>query len=149
MPIHIRETRSDDLKPLTALMHDYVVGFYNNPWPGDQAIQLLINNLLEQQIGAQFVAEKDGKLIGFATLFFTYSTMKAERVTIMNDLFVTEAFREGETESHLFARCQQYTHEHGCAYMSWITAVTNERAQQLFDRLGAKRGNWVNYSIQG
>ncbi|WP_353056745.1 hypothetical protein [Paenibacillus polysaccharolyticus] len=60
MPIHIRETRSDDLKPLTALMHDYVVGFYNNPWPGDQAIELLINNLLKKQIGAQFVAETDG-----------------------------------------------------------------------------------------
>lgn len=147
MPIHIRETRSDDLKPLTALMHDYVVGFYNNPWPGDQAIELLINNLLEQQIGAQFVAEEDGKLIGFATLFFTYSTMKAERVAIMNDLFIIEALREGEAETKLFARCQQYTQEHGCAYMSWITAVTNERAQQLFDRLGAKRGNWVNYSI--
>lgn len=147
MTIHIRETQPDDLKSLTALMHDYVVGFYNNPWPGDQSIQLLINNLLNQQIGAQFVAEQDGELIGFATLFFTYSTMKAERVAIMNDLFVTEAFREGEAEAKLFAHCQQYTREHGCAYMSWITAGTNERAQQLFERLGATRGAWVNYSI--
>lgn len=31
MTIHIRETQPDDLKPLMALMHDYVVGFYNNP----------------------------------------------------------------------------------------------------------------------
>lgn len=147
MTIHIRETQPDDLKPLTALMHDYVVGFYNNPWPGDQSIHLLINNLLNQQIGAQFVAVEDGKLIGFSTLFFTYSTMKAERVAIMNDLFVTETFREGEAEAQLFAHCQQYTREHGCAYMSWITAVTNERAQQLFERLGATRGDWVNYSI--
>ncbi|PQP80406.1 GNAT family N-acetyltransferase [Paenibacillus sp. PCH8] len=148
MTIHIRETQPDDLKSLTALMHDYVVGFYNNPWPGDQSIELLINNLLDQQIGAQFVAEQNGKLIGFSTLFFTYSTMKAKRVTVMNDLFVVETCREGEAEALLFEHCQQYTREQGCAYMSWITAVTNERAQKLFERLGATRGAWVNYSIK-
>ena len=102
MPTHIREARPDDLKPLTALMYDYVVGFYNNPWPGDQAIELLINNLLDQQIGAQFVAEEDGKLIGFATLFFTYSTMKAERVTIMNDL-LSSKHSEKEKPSPIYS----------------------------------------------
>ncbi|MCZ1267216.1 MULTISPECIES: GNAT family N-acetyltransferase [Paenibacillus] len=147
MTLNIRPTHPNDVLPLSALMHEYVVGFYNNPWPGDQAIELLIKNLLDQQIGVQFVAEQDGELIGFATLYFTYSTMKANRVAIMNDLFVTEACREGEAEAKLFEHCQQYTREHGCAYMSWITAATNERAQQLFERLGAARGTWVNYSI--
>lgn len=143
----IRTTQPKDLIPLTALMHEYVVGFYKNLWPGDEAIQLLINNLLNHQIGVQFVAEQDNQLIGFSTLYFTYSTMKAERVAIMNDLFVVEAFRDSEVETKLFEQCQQYTREHGCPYMSWITAETNVRAQQLFERLGATRGTWVNYSI--
>ncbi|QLG39483.1 MULTISPECIES: GNAT family N-acetyltransferase [unclassified Paenibacillus] len=147
MTLNIRPTQPNDILPLSALMQEYVVGFYNNPWPGDQAIELLFKNLLDQQIGVQFVAEQDGELIGFATLYFTYSTMKANRVAIMNDLFVTEAWREGEAEARLFEHCQRYTREHGCAYMSWITAATNERAQQLFERLGAARGTWVNYSI--
>ncbi|WP_440110819.1 N-acetyltransferase family protein [Paenibacillus sp. QZ-Y1] len=147
MRLHIRETQPNDLRPLTRLMHDYVVGFYNNPWPGDPQIQLIIQTLLDRQIGAQFVAEQNGELIGFSTLYFTYSTMKAERVAIMNDLFVTEVFREGEAEAKLFEHCQQYTREQGCAYMSWITAPTNERAQRLFERLGATRSAWVNYSI--
>ncbi|MGE5703952.1 MAG: N-acetyltransferase family protein [Clostridia bacterium] len=143
----IRNASPADVNGLTELMHEYVVGFYQNPWPGTEKIHQLIHSLFDQQSGVQFVVEQDGQLIGFATLYFTISTMKANKITIMNDLFLREPYRNTEVEEQLFAECQKYTQNHGFSQMTWITSVQNERAQQLFDKWGGKRGNWVNYSI--
>lgn len=147
MSLIVRNARDDDIHDLTDLMHEYIVGFYRKPWPGTESIHNLIQNLLEKQKGVQFVAEQDEKLIGFATLYFAFSTMKANTIAIMNDLFVMEPYRDTEVESRLFLQCQGYTQDHGYAYMSWITAVDNKRAQRFFEKMGGVQGVWVNYSI--
>lgn len=147
MSLIIRNAELEDIRNLTKLMYEYVVDFYQNSWPGDEKIHQLIQTLLEKQSGIQFVVEKDQKLIGFATLYFTFSTMKAGMVTTMNDLFLLEPYRDTDVETQLFLTCQRYTQEHGFAYMSWIAATTNKRAQQFFEKMGSNQGDWANYSI--
>ena len=147
MPLVIRIAGPDDVNSLTELMYDYIVGFYKNPMPPIEKIHNLIHTLFEKQNGIQFVAEKNGKLVGFATLFFTYSTMKADKITIMNDLFVIEQFRDTEVESQLFLECQKYSQKHGFANMTWITSTDNTRAQIFFKKMSAVQGrDWVHFS---
>ncbi|NOU73833.1 GNAT family N-acetyltransferase [Paenibacillus sp. LMG 31458] len=147
MPLIVRDAEPDDENSLTELMYEYIVGFYQKPRPADGKIHKLIQTLLEKQLGIQFVAEQDGKLVGFATLYFAFSTMKAEKITIMNDLYVIEPLRGSEVESELFLECQGYSKDQGYAYMSWITAPDNKRAQHFFEKMGGVQGDWVNYSI--
>ncbi|MCZ8523919.1 MULTISPECIES: GNAT family N-acetyltransferase [Paenibacillus] len=147
MSVSIRRAAREDVSDITGLMYEYIVGFYQNPWPGQETIQALAERLLKEEAGVQFVAEQEGRLIGFATLYFSMSTMKAKPITVMNDLFVREPYREAEAESLLFAACRDYTIEQGYASMTWITAPGNVRAQQRFDEWGGRRGNWVSYSI--
>ncbi|TVY11070.1 GNAT family N-acetyltransferase [Paenibacillus cremeus] len=147
MSLVIRYAELDDLNGLTELMYEYIVGFYKKPRPDSEKLHQLIQTLLKKQEGVQFVALLDGKLVGFATLYFTYSTMKADRYTVMNDLFVIEQLRDTEVESQLFLKCHKYTKEHQFTHMSWITAADNTRAQRFFDQVGGIRGDWVNYSI--
>jgi ribosomal protein S18 acetylase RimI-like enzyme len=147
MSLVIRNAELDDLNGLTELMYEYIVGFYKKPRPATEKLHQLIQTLLEKQEGVQFVALLDGKLVGFATLYFTFSTMKADKYTVMNDLYVIEQYRDTEVESHLFLECRRYTKEHPFTHMSWITATENKRAQRFFDRMGGIQGNWVNYSI--
>lgn len=147
MSVVIRNAGPNDVNHLTTLMYDYIVGFYRKPWPTDEKIHQLIQTLVEKQVGIQFIAEQDGKPVGFATLYFAFSTMKAEPITIMNDLFVIEPYRGTEVEAQLFLECHHFSKSNGYAYMSWITAVSNTRAQQFFDKMGAIQGDWVNYSI--
>jgi ribosomal protein S18 acetylase RimI-like enzyme len=147
MSLVIRYAEPDDLNDLTELMYEYIVGFYQKPRPATEKIHNLIQTLLEKQKGVQFVALQDGKLVGFATLFFTLSTMKADKFTVMNDLFVIEQYRDTEMESQLFLECQRYSQEHEYVHMSWITATDNKRAQHFFDKMGGIQGDWVNYSI--
>lgn len=147
MSLIVRNAELNDVNNLTSLMYEYIVGFYQKPWPGDGKIHQLIQTLLEKQVGIQFIAEKDGKPVGFATLYFAYSTMKANPITIMNDFFIIESCRDTEMEIQLFLACQNFTKNQGYAYMSWITAVGNTRAQQFFDKMGATQGEWINFSL--
>ncbi|MFE6798367.1 GNAT family N-acetyltransferase [Paenibacillus chitinolyticus] len=147
MSLVIRNAEVDDLNGLSELMYEYIVGFYKKPRPDIEKLHQLILTLLKKKEGVQFVALQDGKLIGFATLYFTFSTMKADRYTVMNDLFVIESLRDTEVEAQLFLECQKYTKEHQYTHMSWITAADNKRAQRLFDKMGGIQGDWINYSI--
>ncbi|OME87818.1 GNAT family N-acetyltransferase [Paenibacillus sp. FSL A5-0031] len=148
MSFLIRNAEPNDLHNLTVLMYEYIVGFYQNPKPPVEKIHNLIQTLFDQQNGVQFVAEKNGELVGFATLFFTFSTMKADKITVMNDLFVIEQFRGTDVESQLFSACQNYSHNHGYASMTWITSSDNKRAQIFFEKMNAVKGkDWVHYSI--
>ncbi|SDE22858.1 N-acetylglutamate synthase, GNAT family [Paenibacillus sp. UNCCL117] len=147
MSFVIRDAELNDLNGLSELMYEYIVGFYKKPRPDLEKLHQLIRTLLQKKEGIQFVAEQDGKLIGFATLYFTFSTMKADRYTVMNDLFVIEPLRDTEVEAHLFLECQKYTQEHQFTHMSWITAADNKRAQRFFDKMGSVQGDWINYTI--
>ncbi|MFC5449292.1 GNAT family N-acetyltransferase [Paenibacillus aestuarii] len=147
MSLLIRNAEFDDLDGLTELMYAYIVGFYKKPQPDIEKLHLLIQTLFEKKEGVQFVALLDGRLVGFATLYFTFSTMKADKYTVMNDLFVLEPFRDTEVEAQLFRECHKYTKEHQFTHMSWITAADNKRAQKFFDNMGGVQGDWVQYSM--
>ncbi|MNC13737.1 aminoalkylphosphonic acid N-acetyltransferase [compost metagenome] len=148
MSFLIRNAEPNDLSSLTELMYEYIVGFYQNPKPPVEKINNLIRTLFDQQKGVQFVAEQNGELVGFATLFFTFSTMKADKITVMNDLFVIEQFRGTEVESQLFLECQKYSQNHGYANMTWITSTDNKRAQSFFETMNAVKGkDWIHFSI--
>lgn len=145
--ILIRPAKLDDLNVLTELMYEYIVDFYKRPKPPIEKVQNLIKMLFEQQEGIQFVSQHNEKLVGFATLYFSYSTLQAEKVAIMNDLYVIESERGSGVATELFEVCHQYSKEHGCAYMSWITASDNKRAQRFYEKMGGIVGEWLNFSI--
>lgn len=145
----IRPAELEDLNELTKLMYDYIVGFYQNPSPSINKVHHLIRALFDTQQGIQFVAEEDGRLVGFATLYFTFSTMKADKIAVMNDLFVKEAFRDTELESQLYLKCKNYCIDQGSANMTWITSINNTRAQSFFNKMNAIPGkDWVHFSIK-
>ena len=143
----IRSVDHHDLNQLTDLMYQYIVDFYKRPKPPIEKIHNLIETLLEKNSGIQFVAEQDNKLIGFATLYFSFSTTKADKITVMNDLFVLENARGTGVARELFKRCETYTKENSYAYMSWVTATDNYRAQKFYEKMGGSLENWLNYSI--
>jgi hypothetical protein len=40
---------------------------------------------LDKNLGIQYIAENEGEFLGFATLYFSFSTTRADKITIMND----------------------------------------------------------------
>jgi GNAT superfamily N-acetyltransferase len=95
----------------------------------------------------QFVAESAGDIVGFTTLYFTYSTTRAAKIAIMNDLYVVEEMRGEGVAEMLFKECTMYTKQNHYAAMIWETARDNKRAQRFYQKMGAEQGDWITYNI--
>ena len=83
----VRPPTPADREALLRLMDAYIVDFYHWPRPPRDRLEALVDLLAEGRDGAQLVAEVDGELVGFATLYFTWSTLRAQRISILNDLY--------------------------------------------------------------
>src|SRR4051795_2187441 len=116
---------------LLALMDAYIVDFYRSPRPPAADLERLMDVLTEGVEGTQLVAEVDGALAGFATLYFTWSTLNADRVAILNDLYVGEGARGAGVAAPLFQAALALSRERGCVAMEWQTATDNFRAQKF------------------
>lgn len=84
-----------------------------------------------------WVAQAQGKLIGYATATSEYSTWSAREFVHMDCLFVREAFRGAGVGCALLTQVLRYAGEHGFAQVQWQTPVWNEEAQRFYRREGA------------
>ncbi len=138
----------DDLPELLALMRAYC-DFYEVA-PSDAALLALSRTLIAdpEHEGVQLLArDDDGRAVGFATVYWTWSTTTATRLGVMNDLFVDPAARGGGTAEALIGACRVAARERGAARLAWQTALDNERAQRLYDRVGGRRSQWLDYDL--
>lgn len=143
----VRRAAAADRAQLTELMYLYIVDFYKRPRPAEAALHGLMARLDSGEIGLQFVAEEAGRLVGFATLYWTWSTLRCQPATIMNDLYVVEGARGTGVAEALFRACEGYTRENRYAYMAWETDPDNDRAQRFYAKMGGKKGDTVHYWI--
>ena len=140
----------DDLPDLLPLMRGYC-DFYEVD-PADEALLALSRTLIEdpERQGLQLIArdDEDGRAVGFATIFWTWSTLSADRLGVMNDLFVTREARGGGVADALIAACADQCRARGVPELAWQTAKTNTRAQAVYERVGATRDErWLDYSL--
>jgi GNAT superfamily N-acetyltransferase len=91
----------------------------------------------------------DGRLAGFATLYWFFSSTKAADSVLMNDLFVREDVRGVGVGRALIASALGEAHRRGAAHLEWFTAPDNVKAQRLYDSVdGANRSTWLAYEIE-
>lgn len=83
------------------------------------------------------IAENEGKVIGYATYMFEFSTWDADFYTHMDCLYLrphARGFGVGEALVKEIARQSQL---HNIKMMQWQTPVFNERAIKFYHRIGA------------
>ena len=84
------------------------------------------------------LAEREGRAVGFALYFFTFSTFTGRPTLYLEDLFVVPAERRGGIGSRLLARLAQIAIERRCGRMEWSVLDWNTPARDLYFKLGAK-----------
>ena len=138
-----------DLPDLLPLMRGYCE-FYE-VGPSDDALLAMSRELIAdpELEGLQLIArDDDGRAVGFATIFWMWTTLSASRLALMNDLFVSEDARGGGYADALIAECAERCRARGATSLVWQTARDNTRAQAVYDRVGATRDDrWVDYSL--
>ena len=137
----------EDLDELLPVMRAYC-DFYGAAAPDDDLLAMaraLIDD--PDGEGVQVIACDGGRPVGFATVFWTWSTLRAARIGMMNDLFVDPAARGRGVAEALIAECVERCRARGARSLGWQTATDNRRAQAVYERIGATREEWLDYSI--
>lgn len=145
----IRKSEYKDISELKELMLLYIVDFYKKDKPCEKKLESLIKKLIDDHdAGIQFVAECNQKVVGFATLYLSYSTLNVKRQATLNDLYVRSEFRKNSLGKDLFEKCVEYSKEIDCSSMIWETATDNMQAQRLYNSLGGHVSEWVHYELE-
>ena len=135
-----------DLQELLPLVRAYC-DFYEVA-PTDEALLAVSRVLIADpdREGVQVMARDNGmEAVGFATVYWSWDTLIADRVGIMHDLFVRPPDRGTGVADLLIDACVQECRRHGAAKLSWQTARDNMRAQAVYKRVGATRDEWLDY----
>jgi len=92
-------------------------------------------------------AWREDELVGYACLYWHFSSTSAVETVLMNDLYVDEAARGGGVGRALIEASASVARERGAHQLEWMTAPDNETAQHLYDSTGAERSTWIEYEL--
>lgn len=130
-PIGIRAARSEDAAALTPL-----TGQLGYPSTLAQ-VQERLNDLLGDPENAVFVAEAEGKIVGWIQVG-KFITVETDASAEIRGLLVDEARRGSGVGRRLVDRAEQWAREHGLRMMSVRSNIIRDGAHAFYQRLGYK-----------
>jgi GNAT superfamily N-acetyltransferase len=145
----VQPVTEDDLPVLMALVRAYL-DFYEVGPSEESMLELSRALLADPELeGVQFLARDDaGTAIGFASLFWTWTTTRGGRLGVMNDLYVAPEGRGSGAAEALIEACRARCEQRGAVALEWQTAADNLRAQAVYDRVGGERSDeWLDYTL--
>ena len=144
--VEIRPARTEEIEEMLPLIRAYCQ-FYETE-PNDDGLREMFQTLITTPSqGSVFIARDDGKAVGFATLDWKWSSLKAARIGYLEDLFVDPPARGKGIADALIEVCAERCRELGLPAMEWLTAPDNLRAQQVYNRTGAESDTYVEYDL--
>lgn len=137
MMYSIRQADTADLD-LVAPLFDAYRRFYGQPADRARARAFLAQRL-ERRESLVLLAAGDRDAVGFVQLYPAFSSIRATRTYLLNDLFVTAPARRLGIGRRLLMAAADLAREQGAASLSLSTAVDNVPAQRLYESLGWTR----------
>src|SRR3954447_26207311 len=104
--------------------------------------------LAPSEDGLLLGARRGGRLVGYACLYWHFSSLEACESVLMNDLYVSEEARGQGVGRALIEASAEVAREREVPHVEWSTAPDNETAQRLYDSTGAERTEWFSYELR-
>lgn len=145
--VGISRVTHGELGELLPLLRSYC-DFYETSPRDDRLIALCRALLDDPGEGVQYLARGEaGTALGFATVYWSWSTTEATRIGIMNDLYVDPEARGRGVGRALIEACRGACRKRGVGTLTWETAPDNRTAQRLYDGTGACSSSWQAYEL--
>jgi len=154
MTPEIIRIKSSESSLVAELFNKYRV-FYKQP-SNIELAEKFIQSRLENNESVIFVAiikDENGLTpIGFTQLYPKYSSVRAIKNWLLNDLYVEQNYRKQGIGEKLINTALKFAKEDQATFMELSTAVDNHTAQSLYESLGFIKQNpgtdFFNYKIE-
>ncbi len=146
--IEIAPIAPEELEELLPLIAAYQ-RFYGVEDVDDERNRAFFRRFLApSQDGLLLGARSDGRLAGYACLYWHFSSLEACESVLMNDLYVDGSVRGQGVGRALIEAAAEVAREREVPFVEWSTAPDNETAQRLYDTTGAERTEWFSYELR-
>ncbi len=136
--VAIERVRHSDAETFLALI-DALADYEHLERPDNAARErLLRDGFGERPRYEAFLARIDGKAVGYAIIYETYSSFLALPTLYLEDIFVLPEARGQKAGIALFLYVADIARARGCGRMDWAVLDWNTLAQDFYDRLGAE-----------
>lgn len=143
----VRQATLSDLDLITPLFDAYRQ-FYRKPGDLELARQFILERFQHNQSIIFLAMMEDGTAAGFTQLYFSFSSVSAARILILNDLYVRPEARRNNIGSLLLGAAVEYGRAVGAVRLALSTEVTNTTAQRLYEREGwVRQTEFYDYSF--
>jgi GNAT superfamily N-acetyltransferase len=123
---------------------------YGSPNPPDGAAEMArLLTRTGERLPFALIAERDGALLGLASLSPVLFAGAFQWMLFLQDLYVTGASRGLGAGRALLAAAARTAVEEDYCRIDWTTNAGNEGAQRLYDRLGVPRQDKRFYRLAG
>ena len=145
--MNIHQASLADLDSLAPLFDGYRQ-FYGQPADLGKARSFLAERIERDESLILLARDDAGAGAGFTQLYPLFSSVRAVRTWLLNDLFVASASRRQGVAASLLKAAAEQARERGAASLSLSTALDNAPAQALYESLGWRReSGFCEYSL--
>ncbi|MBI5401985.1 MAG: GNAT family N-acetyltransferase [Ignavibacteriae bacterium] len=138
MNIKIRKSIKQDSKEVIRLIKE-LADFEKLDPPDSKAIRNLIKDMYSKNSPVKvIVAETDGRLIGYAFYFYTYSTFLAKKTLYLEDVYVSSDYRKSGVGKMFFKELMKAAKKSKCGRMEWHVLDWNVNAIRFYKNLAAE-----------
>lgn len=113
--------------------------------------QDIVENLFNPETTTKgLVCLSNGRPVGFAVYFLSFSTWLGRNGLFLEDLYVSPEQRGSGFGKALLKHLARIAVEQGCGRFEWNVLDWNEPAIRFYESLGAKaQSEWVGYRLEG
>ena len=144
--VPLTEARFDEFAALIHALADYE----HLPRPDADAIARLRADAFgpRPRFEAALAIGDDGRAIGYAIWFETYSSFLARPTIYLEDLFVLDSARGAGAGGRLFDHVRTIGAQRGCGRMDWQVLDWNTQARDFYHRRNGRwLREWLSYRI--
>ena len=134
----VRPATERDLDRLVPMFDAYRV-FYGKSSDPQLARRFLAERLSQNDSIILLAEDAHGDAMGFVQMYPSFSSVRAARIYVLNDLFVVPAARARGVGTALMQAAADAARAAGAVRLKLSTAVSNVTAQRLYEARGWKR----------
>ena len=141
--MQIQRINTDTLFLVEDLFDKYRV-FYEQPSDISLAKQFLHQRLSNNESVIFVALDNDNETMipaGFTQLYPLYSSVRAQKNWILNDLYVEANYRKQGVGKQLISAAMQFAKEQGAQFVQLETMQDNVTAQSLYEAIGFEKCN--------